>query len=125
MGGGERLLDAAKVVARDAVRDGCIVQWTEWESMPHLWLQTCKDWWQAAKALELLAETCKELVEKDDGLKVEGSVFRLNGEKTDVEVNGLTTLARSEMMAGMRKKVEAMKVWTGGKRLGRVAKSQL
>lgn len=36
MGGGERLLDAAKVVARDAVRDGCVVRWTEWERMPHL-----------------------------------------------------------------------------------------
>jgi len=32
-----------KVVARDAVRDGCIVKWTEWERMPHLWVLTCKD----------------------------------------------------------------------------------
>lgn len=125
MGGGERLLDAAKVVARDAVRGGCKVKWTEWERMPHLWALTCKDWWQGRKAVELWAEACTELVEKGEGLDVAGFMFSLDGEATSIDVDCLTALTRSEMMSGMRKKVEAMKPWTGRKGVGRVTKSQL
>ena len=125
MGAGERLLDAAKVVARDAVRDGCIVKWTEWERMPHLWVLTCKDWWQGRKAVELWAEACTELVEKEEGLDFEGSMFSLDGKAIRIEVGYLTALARSEMMSGMRKKVEAMKAWTGRKGVGWMTKSQL
>ena len=122
MGGGERLLDAAKVVARDAVRDGCIVKWTEWEMMPHLWVLTCKDRWQGRKAVELWAEACKELVKKEKCLNLEGFIYGLNREAIHIEVGCLTALTSSKMMIGMRKKVEAMKPWTGGKEVGRMKK---
>ena len=52
-------------------------------------------------------------------------MFGLDGEAISIEVGCLTALARSEIMSGMRKKVEAMKAWTGGKGVGRMTKSQL
>ena len=125
MGGGERLLDAAKLVARDAVRDGCIVRWTEWEKMPHLWMLTCKDWWQATKTVVLWAEACTELVGKGDGLKTEACLIGVDGSKTEIDIRKITSLKRDEIMSGMRKRVEAMKVWTGKKADKGIAKSQL
>lgn len=64
-------------------------------------------------------------MEKEEGLDVKGSMFGLDGEAISIEVDCLTALARSEMMSSMRKKVEAMKAWTGGKGVGRMTKSQL
>lgn len=75
--------------------------------------------------MELWAEACTELVEKKEGMDVEGSMFGLDVAATRVEVGCLTALARTEMMSRMRKKVEAMKAWTGGKGVESKPKPQL
>lgn len=125
MGGGERLLDAAKVVARDAIRDGSTVQWMEWENMPHLWVLICKDWWQATRAAVQWAKACTEMVQRGTELESGGWRFGVDGRETRVDVEAITTLTKTEVISHMRRSAEAMKVWTGAKAEGWVEKPQL
>ncbi|KAI9812643.1 MAG: hypothetical protein M1827_004632 [Pycnora praestabilis] len=126
MGGGERLLDAAKVVARDAASDGCIVQWTEWERMPHQFVLMCRDWWQGEKAVTLWAENCIKLVGRGGkGLDHGGYRMRVDGMEMEINVEELTSLTRDDIMSGMRRTAEAMKVWTGERQGTSHMKAQL
>ena len=125
MGGGERLLDATEVVALDATRDGCKVQWTEWDKIPHSWVLMCMNWWQAAKAMILWARACTELVERGKYSIGSSNFVHVDERETKVDIEGLTSLTRSDMMSGMQSKAEVMKIWTGGKKISRVTKSQL
>ena len=50
-GGGERSSDSARVVAQVAAQQGVMIQWEEYEAMPHIWMMSVKSWWQSSMAM--------------------------------------------------------------------------
>ncbi|KAI9877448.1 MAG: hypothetical protein M1830_003870 [Pleopsidium flavum] len=125
MGGGERLADAAKVVARDARKDGATVQWVEFESMPHQWVLMFKDWWQGREATKMWAEACRDLVARGKELESRGCIMGVDGREREVDVMTLADLTKEDVMGAMRAKAEGMKIWTGARAASKGAKSQL
>ena len=125
MGGGERLLDAAKVVARDAANNGCRAQWVEWESMPHLWELMCKDWWQGNETMVQWAQACVKIAHEGSEFGTGGWQVSVDGEEKTVAVEALTTLTRDEMMNHMKRSADVLQVWTGTRVATGTTKSQL
>ena len=57
-GGGERLRDGARFLAKNAADQGVIVVWEEYEAMPHLWAILFPKWPHARLCWENCARAC-------------------------------------------------------------------
>jgi hypothetical protein len=122
VGGGERLLDSAKILVRDMLSEGNggRVQWVVMEKMPHLFT-TFQDWWQAKKTTELWVGACKAMVKGDD-FASGGMLYHVDQSEEVVELSTLTKLRKEDVLKAMREKAIRMKVWYGKKNASTEAK---
>lgn len=111
MGGGERLLDSAKIVARDIASEGGVVRWNEVEKMPHLFL-SFQDWWQAKQTVKMWAAACLAMP-KGSMKTSEGVILHVDQSEERVDVLSLTNLVKEDVLRAMRNKAAGMKAWTG------------
>lgn len=97
IGSAERNLDAARVVAQTAAKEGVVVLWDEYELMPHNWPMLCKSYPQASKCYETWAGMCSKLgqgiVMKSTGTLTSWGDLKI----TTVDVSQLTPLTREEV----------------------------
>lgn len=112
-GGGERLLDGAKMVAQRAANDGVVVRWKEYECMPHIWPFVFPAWPQSRHCWGAWAGACKllgsgKLVTSGSGIIKVGSL-----EEQEIDGRTLTSLTMAEVKACMEDHQKKAQPYTG------------
>ncbi|KAL9605966.1 MAG: hypothetical protein Q9179_000857 [Wetmoreana sp. 5 TL-2023] len=110
--GEERMIDAAKVVAQNADQQGVVVQWLEFEAMPHNWPMLFPKFWQSARCMQEWASACSSFAQGNK-LQSRAGRVRLDGQS---ELQGIRTLIRlsmAEVVDCMGSKQASLEPWTG------------
>ncbi len=113
--GQERIVDAVKVIAQTAFRQGVTVVFQEYEAMPHIFLWRCAESPQSQKCWSDWAEVCKALFEgkavASRGVLVKAKA--LQEEKLDI--GDLTPMTVDDACGLMKDAVKNLTVFTGQK----------
>ncbi|KAF2233958.1 hypothetical protein EV356DRAFT_502892 [Viridothelium virens] len=126
-GGGERLLDVAKVLARDVKDQSGFVEYVQYDGMPHLWPFVFKGWWQSRNVTGRWGEACvrlsrQSLHHKSTELGDENCmavVVGVDGRTKSLEWKSFSTPVWKQIVELMETKAAAMKVYEGQKGKGR------
>ncbi|KAI9683715.1 MAG: hypothetical protein M1822_005905 [Bathelium mastoideum] len=115
VGGGERLIDAARILARDVKNTGGWVQWTEYEQMPHLWPMAFKNWWQSKDAMKRWADACSRMWngQVNGTREIEAKVLTVSGEEKAFGWDDTAAPDHERVLDILKKTAATMKVYTG------------
>ena len=116
--GQERILDAAKIVAQTAARDGVPVLWNEYERMPHCWISFVPRMPHTTHCYRAWGEACRKLGEGQE-FRTRGRMIYIDSLKeTEVDTRNLISLSPEEAESRIRGKALQMKSWVGKRRGG-------
>ncbi|KAI9658027.1 MAG: hypothetical protein M1821_002687 [Bathelium mastoideum] len=115
VGGGERLIDAARILARDVKNTGGWVQWAEYEQMPHLWPMAFKNWWQSNDAMKRWADACSSMWsgQVNGTGEIEAKILTVSGEEKAFEWDDTAAPDHESVLDTLKKTAATMKVYTG------------
>lgn len=104
--GQERTIDCAKIIANQAVRDGVVVHWEEYEGMPHTFMTFFPQWKQSNMCYERWVTFARKCVEGEK-LSTNGVVIGcadLKERYVDVEMLSKLTPRDASRLIEKRKK---------------------
>ena len=112
--GQERMIDAAKVVAKTAARAGVPVLWSEYDHMPHCWFLFVPPALPQVKlCIRSWGRICKEFTEGQQWCTA-GKAFGVEDlEPRNVNVRNLTDISPDESAARIKREAAEMEPWTG------------
>lgn len=109
----ERLLDSAKVIARNAAQQGVVVRWDGFEMMPHTWPMLFKSWPQTEICCQRVARACIDFSAGDPGFSRSITIHIDGSETQNGTPDQLTDLDMAYVHKAMKAKQAEMKVFTG------------
>lgn len=111
--GDERAADSNRVIARQALSQGCRVVWEQYEIMPHIFMFLLEKFPHSALAFERWASFCRKCVEEGGGMKSRGSFVEVETlSAKEVDLRNLTTLTVEDARAYMRAEQATRRAWT-------------
>ena len=113
IGSAECNLDATRVVAQTAARQGVIVIWDEYELMPHNWPMVLKMYPQTSRCYQSWAEACTKFV-RAEVIVITGTFISWGSLAiTEIDVENLMSLTMEEVDRLVRSKQKLIELWTG------------
>lgn len=116
VGSKEGVVDAVKVLARQAARQGVEVLWDEYELMPHSWPMILPEYPQSMGCYQMWAEACVKFVAGGGKGERESKGYFTHFEdmRTEsIDVGAMTTLTMKQVRSMTRMRQASIQPWTG------------
>lgn len=116
VGSKEGVVDAVKVLARQAARQGVEVLWDEYELMPHSWPMILPEYSQSMGCYRMWAEACVKFVAGGGKGERESKGYFTHFEdmRTEsIDVGAMTTLTMKQVRSMTRMRQASIQPWTG------------